>query len=220
MAKLNVEWTELADTSVTTGAGGGATAEGRDMSTATGMLRPGDAQAEKPILVYLTSSDPDDQVAQDVIEQTTLKDERVSLASKMFTMVKADGYTISKDHPYARFIGGKKLPRFVLFSSNGTKVGKLEGKASPSKLFALMKKTGKRDYKTNVDTFVKDYQKVLTALDKLDTLKQAVAAKEARDITKAEKRKLEKKQEEIAKEEEDIRAVEQKLLTFRRKNAA
>lgn len=189
------------------------------MSTANGMLRAADAQAQMPILVYLTSSDPDDQVAQDVIDSTTLKDERVSLASKLFTMVKTDGSTITEDHPYHRFIGGRKLPRFVLFSSDGNEVGKLEGKASPSKLFSLMKKTARRDFKVNVDRFVKDYQKILTSLDKLDTLKQAVAQKEARDITSAEQRKLEKKKEEIAKEEEELRAVEEELLKFERRDA-
>lgn len=219
MAKLNITWTDLADTAVTTGASAGS-AEVRDMSTASGMLRPGDAQAEKPILVYLTSSDPDDQVAQDVIDSTTLKDERVSLASKLFTMVKVDGNSISEDHPYHRFIGGRKLPRLVLFTSAGDRIGKLEGKASPSKLFSLMKKTAKRDFKMNVDNFVKDYQKILTELDKLDTLKQAVAQKEARDITSTEKRKLEKKKEEITKDEEELRAVEEKLLDFRRRDAA
>lgn len=218
MAKLRIEWSDLAETSVTTGAGGSGALQ--DFSTARGMLTPGDAQAEKPFLVYLTSTDEDDRVAQDVIESTTLKDERVSLASKLFTMVKADGQQITKDHPFYRWIGGRQTPRFILFTSAGDRVGKLEGRASPSKLYALMKKTAVRDFKVNVDRFVKDYQKVLTSLDKINTLKMALAQKESRKLTKAQSKDLEKKKTEIAADEEDLRAVEEKLLTFRRRNTA
>ncbi len=217
MAKLNIGWTELASTSVTTGTTGGGALQ--DFSTARGMLRADDAQEAKPILVYLTSSDEKDLVAQDVIDQTTMKDERVSLASKMFTMVKADGNQISSDHPFAKWIGGKDLPRIVLFSSVGEEVGKLEGRASPSKLFALMKKAAARDFKTNVDRFVKDYQKILTELDKISALQQAAATKEARDISASEQRKLEKKKQELAKNEEELRALEEKLLEFERRTA-
>jgi hypothetical protein len=217
MAKLNITWTSLADFRVTTGAGGG---ESQDLSTARGMLRPSDQQTEKPFVVYLTSSDEKDQTSQDVIEQTTLKDERVSIASKLFTMIKDDGEMITRDHPYARWVYGRELPRFVAFCSNGDPVGKLEGRASPSKLYGLMKKTASRDYIINVDRMVKDYQKILTSLDKLSVLQSALDQKESGDNTSAEKRKIEKERDELAKEEEELRQLEEKLLTFKRRNAS
>jgi len=183
------------------------------------MISAADRQKDMPILVYLTTNTEKFATEQDVIEQTTLKDERVSLASKMFVMVKANGDEIDQNHVFGRFLDGSKLPRFVLFSSDGERIGKLEGRASPSKLYGLMKKAANRTYVTRMDTFVKDYQKVLTSLDKLDALKNALAQKEARDDSARGKREVEKKRAEYEQQEEELREAEQELLDFKRRAA-
>lgn len=217
MAKLNIDWSELADTTVTTGAG--ATSDAADLSTAAGMLSAADRQYDRPILVYLTSSSDKDRTSQDVIEQTTLKDERVSISSKFFTMVQADGQQITKDHPYHRWLGGNKLPRFVAFTSDGVRTGKIEGRASPSKLYGLMKKTVAKDFVVNVDRTVKDYQKILTAIDRLSVLKSALDMKESRSDSKRDQKKISKERDELAQEEEELREQEEKLLDFKRRKA-
>lgn len=217
MAKLQIEWTELASTQVTTGA---QAEEVADLSTATGMLTPADHQYERPILVYLTSNDEDVRSAQDVVEGTTLKDERISIASKFFTMVRDDGDQITNGHPFDRWIGGNELPRFVVFTSTGERVGKLEGRASPSKLYGLMKRAVRQEYVVNLDRTIKDYQKILTDLDRLSVLKTTLEAKEARDVSPREQRKIEKEKEELAKEEEQLRTREEELLKFERRKTA
>ena len=217
MAKLQVSWTELASYRVTTG---GNVTDVQDLSTAQGMLTKTDLQHERPLLVYLTSSGEKEQQAQDVLEGTSLKDERVSIASKFFTMVRDDGDQITKDHPYYRWIGGRELPRFVVFTSGGDKVGKLEGRASPSKLYGLMKKAIAKDYVVNLDRTIKDYQKILTSLDRLSVLKSSLSSKEGRTNNQNEQRKIERKKAALAKEEEELRAREEKLLAFKKRDTA
>jgi hypothetical protein len=216
VARLNIQWTTLADASVTTGV---AAAEIADTSSIRGILKPEDRQHERPILVYLSSKSDAVQVEQDVIEKTTLMDERVQLAAKLFTMVKADGDAIDETHPYARLVGGRSLPRFVLYSASGERIGQYEGSASPGKLFALMKRAAERDYTLNVDDFVQDYQKILTALDKLQALTSALESKESRDETAKGKREIEKKRAQYEAEQEELKIAEEKLLQFERRVA-
>ncbi|MFH0945341.1 MAG: hypothetical protein V2A76_09110 [Planctomycetota bacterium] len=217
MAKLQVTWTELASYRVTTG---GNAADVQDLSTAQGMLNKADLQFERPLLVYLTSSHENEQQAQNVVESTTLKDERVSIASKFFTMVRDDGDQITKDHPYYKWIGGQDLPRFVVFTADGDKVGKIEGRASPSKLYDLMKKAITKDYVVNLDRTIKDYQKILTSLDRLSVLKSALSSKEGRTKSKSEQSKIEREKEALAKEEEELRAREEDLLKIKKRDTA
>lgn len=215
MAKLTIDWTDLGSTTVTTG----VDAEGNDLSTARAVLGTQYQDADKPFVVYLTSSDPKALRMQEVVEGTTLMDERIAIGAKAFTMVRGDGDLLSEDHPFHRYLGGKSYPRFVVFSADGTQVGRLEGQVSPSKLFGTMKKAFKRDYVGNLDRIVKDYQKVLTQLDTIDTQKQAIAEKEARAQTARDKKELARKKEEIAKEEEAVREAEEKVLDFKRRVA-
>ena len=217
MAKLSIDWTDLATTRVTTGT---QAQDVQDLSSATGMLNRADQQFERPILVYLTSSTDEARTSQDVVEGTTLKDERVAIASKLFTMVRDNGDQITRDHPFHRWIGGNQLPRFVVFTSDGQKVGKLEGRASPSKLYGLMKKAAVKEYVVNLDRTIKDYQKILTALDRLSVLQSSLVSKEGRDVNQREQKQIEKKRAELAKEEEQLRVREDELLKFKKRNAA
>jgi hypothetical protein len=216
LAKLTITWSEINNPKVTTGAGSAADAV--DMSTARAMLTADDRQYERPFVVYLTSSEEKHRVEQENVDATALKDERVSLSARLFTMVKTDANAIGESHPFARFVGsGGNLPRLVAFSANGQEIGRLEGTVSPSKLFQLMKKTAIRDYVVNVDNFVKDYQKILTELDKLDTLRKALADKESRKKTAADEREIALKTETYDKQEAALKEKEEKLLAVKRK---
>lgn len=165
----------------------------------------------KPFIVFLSSKDNVNE--QTVVEQTTLKDERVSLGSKFFTMLEAEGETITKTHPYYKWIGGKKLPRVVVFTNEGNKVGKLEGQPSPSKMYGLMKKAAAKSRVRNLDRKIKDYQKILTSLDKINTLKQALASKESRDDSKSALREIAKKRKAIEADELKLKEAEEKILS-------
>ncbi|MBI4880750.1 MAG: hypothetical protein HY812_13990 [Planctomycetes bacterium] len=202
---------------MTTGAGG---TEVQDLSSAKGMLRPSEQQADKPFVVYLTSTDEKFRTAQDVVEKTTLKDERVAISAKFLTMIKSEGEAITKSHPYYQWIGGKELPRIVVFSSSGDKIGKLEGRASPSKLFALMEKAVTRHYDMDLDETIKDYQKILTEVDKLSVLKDALKEKRKGKLTSSETKKIEGEEKELADREKELLKQEEVLLNPKRKNAA
>jgi hypothetical protein len=219
MAKLQIDWKEMNTVRVTTGTN--AKNEDVDMSNATALLSAADRQNARPFMVYLTTANEKFALEQQNVDATALKDERVSLASKLFTMVKTDGDAVSKDHAFARHLRvGGELPRFVVFTSKGEEVGSLAGTVSPSKLFQLMKKAASQDYVVNVDNWVKDYQKVLTETDKLETLKAALAQKETRAQTASAAREVEQKKELYAKQEEELKAREEKLANPKRKNVA
>jgi thioredoxin-related protein len=216
LAKLQIDWKQLNSVSVTTGAS--ATNDNVDMSSATALATPADRQANKPILIYLTTTNEKFAVEQQNVDATALMDERVGLSSKLFTMIKTDGDAITKSHPFAKNLGvGGDLPRFVVFSSKGQSVGSLEGTVSPSKLFQLMKKASAPEYVVNVDTWVKDYQKILTELDKLDNLQKALAEKESRAQTASAQKDVAQKKDLYAKQEEELKAREEKLANLKRK---
>ena len=216
MAKLNLTWTDMGSYSVTTG----ENVETTDLSTARAILESQYQDADKPFLVYLTSSDPKAVREQEVVDGVTFMDERIMIGAKAFTLVKGNGDEIGEDHPFHRYLAGKKFPRIVVFNAAGEKVGKLEGRSSPSKLFSVMRKAFRHDYKGDLNNIVKDYQKVLTQLDTLDAMKQAMDEKEKHASTKRAKKEIEKKRAEIAKEEEEIREAEEKVLDFRRRSKA
>ena len=67
---------------------------------------------------------------------------------------------------------------------------------------------------------VKDFQKLLTELDKLDVLRQSVDQKELRAKTKKDKKDIEKKRDQIAKDEEELREAEEKLFDIKRRKKA
>ncbi len=202
---------------MTTGAGG---TEVQDLSSAKGMLRPSEQQADKPFIVYLTSTNEKFRTAQDVVEKTTLRDERVAISAKFLTMIKGEGEAITKTHPYYQWIGGKDLPRIVVFSAAGEKIGKLEGRASPSKLFALMEKAVSRHYEIDLEKAIKDYQKILTEIDKLSVLKDALKEKQKDKLTASEKKKVEGEQAALDEKEKELLKEEEVLLNPKRKNAA
>lgn len=217
MAKLNLDWKELPSTSVTTGAN--ADSKGIDFSTPLALVDGRYVEKGKPFVVYLTSSDSKAVRMQEVVNGTTLMDERITVGAKAFTMIKSDGDQLTKDHPFHRYLAGESLPRFVVFSGSGERVGKLEGQVSPSKLFGVMKKAYLADYIGDLDKTVKDYQKVLTQLDTLNSLKMAVEDKANRATTARDKAEVEKKRAEIAKEEEKLRIAEEKVLDLKRRAA-
>jgi hypothetical protein len=219
LAKLGIDWKDMNKVAVTTGKN--AVNDAVDMSIATAMLSATDRQNQKPFVVYLTTTNEKFAVEQKNVDETALKDERVSLSTKLFTMVKADGDSVTKDHVFGRHLkAGGDLPRFVVFTSKGEEVGSLAGTVSPSKLFQLMKKAATQDYAVAVDTWVKDYQKVLTDIDKLDGLKTALSQKEARAQTASAQKEVAQKKELYAKQEEELKVREEQLANPKRKDVA
>ena len=213
MAKLQIAWTSPADLTVHTGED--AQSPNVSFEDARILLDPSALQEGKPFVVYVKGADEEAQKLQEVLEGTTLKDERVAIASKAFVMIRMDGSELTDTHPFQKHLRGRKLPRIVLFDSEGDRVAALEGSISPSKLFSAMKKTFRRDYKGSLDSIVKNFQKILTEIDTLDTLEKALAEKEKRATTSRAKREIQKKREQIAKKKLQLQKKEKELLAFR-----
>jgi len=204
--RIAIQWSALTQVSEKSG----SYTKAVDLSTAKDMVS---LETEKPFVVYLTSSDEDDKSSQDVVENTTFKDERIAITAKFFGMYKGTGELITKEHPYAPWLGGRKLPRIVVFNSSGDQIGKLEGRVSPSKLVALMAKAATKSGFKSLDSKIKEYQKFLTEIDKIETKKQALAVKEKNAETKARKEEIDKEKKELAEQEEILRKQEEEILT-------
>jgi hypothetical protein len=216
LAKLTIEWGKLASPTVATGKGA---TEVTDLSNVRGVLEPSLRQFDRPILVYLESARSESKTDKDNIETTTLKDERVALPAKLFTAVKANADEMTQDHPYWKFFEGPARPRFMLFSSRGELIGKLDGKVSPSKLSDLMKRALHDEFAFSLDRWVKDYQKVLTGIDKLESLKKALDQKAERDTSTSAQREIAARREKLEAESSALIAEEKKLFDLKRKDA-
>ncbi len=193
-----------------------------DPSLSRNMIKSCDREGDRPFVVYLTSSSEKNATNQALADNTVLRDERVMISAKLFTMVKADGDAIGPDHPFAQHIGGGALPRFVVFAADGTRLGKVEGRTSPGKVGDLMAKAIAKDF-VNGDKFdavIVAYQKVLTSIDKLEALKLALNQKDERDDSPAAKREIAKRRTQLDATETDLRAQEEKILQLQRKQAS
>lgn len=205
MARLAVEWQEPTLGSY----------EGYNPDSLLSALPADLARSGKPTVVYVFSDLPEDAVETANLGGTLLTDERVALGLKLFNLVKVRGETITKTHPYASILGGRELPRMVVVGADGSRVGALEGNdATPSAMMGLMKRASAKAYKTPIETFIKDYQKVLTDLDKVEGAKKTLATKRATsgEVAKSKSLGWDREEQELAKQEGQILERE-KVLT-------
>jgi len=211
MARISVNWEEPA-------VGGGY--EGFDSEDMRTGLPAQYGDSGKPIVFYLASDLEEDALETVTVDGTVLRDEKVAIGMKMFNLVKMDGSRVDDDHPYHKILGGRELPRMVVVGSDGHKVGSLEGNIPPSKLFGLMKRAASKTYKHPIEKFVKEYQKVLTEIDKVEAAKTALATKRAasNDAPAARVRQWDDEEAELAQQEQEITATEAELLSFRMKD--
>lgn len=144
-----------------------------------------------------------------------MRDERVALGAKFFNLIQINGDQIGKDHPLAKMIGGKSLPRAVLISRDGEVVRKLEGKISATRLFLAMSDIVKNDCKCDLGKFTSDMRKVLNDLEEIARDKQNLERKTAKALEKGgspadakeikqDQESLDKKREQIAKRMEEL----------------
>lgn len=172
---------------------------------------------DKPLFLFLVSQDT--KIIKDVqfVQQGTMHDERVALGAKFFRLIQINGDEIGKEHPLAKMLGGKDLPRAVLISRDGETVKKLEGKISATRLFAAMTEIVKGDCKRDLGKFTSDMRKLLNDLEEVARDKQQLERKTAKALEKGgnvaaakevkkDQELLDKKREELAKRMEDLLA--------------
>ncbi|MCI0585384.1 MAG: hypothetical protein L0323_00925 [Planctomycetes bacterium] len=163
------------------------------------------AKTGRPMLVMVYGSAADAKVFVD----PTSPDERVAIGAKAFQLVQVNAEKLPEAGEIAGALAGKSTPRFVFFNADGKKVATVEGKISPGKLFEGMKAAAG----SSLEGFVKDYQKFLTAVDKLEGDKATLKVKLDRLGSRAEKdASVAAKQKEIDATSEKLVGTEKKLL--------
>lgn len=174
--------------------------------------------SEKPVLYFLTTDDARDKSRMNIVQSTVLMDERVATAAKFFNCVRMNGDSLEKDHALYSELKGKNLPRMVVLTSSGKKVGSIEGKVSPSRLYGMMKKSAEKEYSVRLDTLVKRHRDLLNQIDKLDGRKKVLASKEQRSEGR-ENSDIRKLRREIEVTELKLQVTEKKLFDVQRRDA-
>lgn len=169
-------------------------------------------ESGKPVLVYLTSDEPDaaERLAQ--LDGAVFGDENVAIGARLFRSVRMKGDRISKDHPHWATLGGRDLPRAIVVDATGHKVGELEGKElSASNLFRTMKKAASKTYRADLDRVVKETRDLLDEMDRVEAKQQRVA-EQKKAASGAKLEALEAEEAELSKQLVEIRERDVALL--------
>jgi hypothetical protein len=170
--------------------------------------------AGKPAIVFLTSDLADDAQLMKNVEGTCFRDENFQIGATMFQQIRMNGNKVKENHPFAKLLGGKALPRMIVLDQTGAKVGSVEGQdLSPSKVFGLMNRAASKTYKTPLETMVKETKTILTEIDQIEAKRAALETKKASSTVQ--------KSTEWAKEEaalnEQLKAVEAREVALKKK---
>ncbi|HET6202208.1 MAG TPA: hypothetical protein VFI25_05330 [Planctomycetota bacterium] len=163
------------------------------------------AKSGRPLMVLVYDSEADLKI----LDGACGTDERVAIGAKAFQLLKVSASKLPETGDLASSLGGKATPRFVFFDEKGKKVVTVDEKVSPGKVYDAMKRTAGAP----LEGFVKDYQKFLTAVDKLESDKATLKVKLERLGSRADKdTAVASKQKEIDSAAEKLVAAEKKLL--------
>jgi len=213
MARLNIKWrslNEVAPQAVTTGETVEIAEEDAEEATQTSM------RAEKPMLVYITSDDPTDKGTRK-LEAIVFANEKVGLGAKFFDTVKITHGDSLQDRILKE--EGRYAPRLVFLTRDYAVSSVLQKRQlTAGKLLKAMKKAAKTAYATNFEAMVRDYTKLLNALDRLDSKRAALADQRRRLQEKPNKSRDRK----VARDEADLevdmdawKKKEEAILKFR-----
>jgi hypothetical protein len=133
---------------------------------------------DKPYLVYV--ADPAATTGFDTVEKVILTDDRVTIASHAFHMVKMSPEQ-AKEDPVLKEKGGKQLPRIILVTADMKTVKPLEGGTLKlGEVWNLMKATANKHYTKDLDATVKALKDVLVEYDKVNAERKVLEEKENR----------------------------------------
>jgi len=177
--------------------------------------------ADKPMLVYVVSDDPTDNVSRK-LEDVVFRNEKLGLGTKFFKNVKVSAGDALTDRLLKD--SGDTAPRIVLVSRDYKAFKVLQGKQiSAGKMLKGMSALVKKEYTDSFDKMVRAYIKLLNERDRLEGKKSKLAADLARlqDKPNASKgKKIAREQKKLDVEFEAWNEKHQKLLTFRRRGEA
>lgn len=210
MAKLNIKWRSL-DTVAPKGVVTGQSGEETQKAAAA-------MQAERPMLVYITSDDPADKTTRK-LESVVFASETVAVGAKFFDTIKVAAGSALQDRLLKD--AGRHTPRLVLIDRDYGVHKVLQGSGiSGGKLIKAMKGLARKEYTTRFDTMVRDYIKLLNELDRLEGRKAKIADDRARLAAKpnaSKERRVARDEKEYKADMEKWGEKEAKLLELRKK---
>ncbi len=122
----------------------------------------------KPVLVYLTSSDPKCRKNQDYLEHLVFRDARVALGSHFFLCLRGRAAETPRDPFWAPLLEGKRFPRIVVVSRDRRVVVRLQGRIKSGRVLAAMQKVASWDYKTPFHHYITELRKTIIQLGALE----------------------------------------------------
>ncbi len=170
------------------------------------------AASGKPLIVFLGTDVPDAAKVMSDLDMSVFGDENVAVGARLFRAIKLKGDKVSKDHPFWGDIGGKALPRVVVFDAAGNKSGALEGDdLKASGLFKVMKKAASKTYKTDLEKVVKSTRELLDEMDLIES-KQKLLAEQKKSAKAAKLQQIEAEEATLAKALKQVQDKDAELL--------
>lgn len=168
----------------------------------------------RPVIVYLETKTVVTDEGGHSYDRSHFADERVAISSKLFGLVKVrEGSPLAK----SSFLAGGSAPRFVVFDSNGKKVGSVDGPPSASRLYGLMKQAVAASFPRPLEQFVREYRRLLDGIDAVEQKKETLERQRdqlAESPNPVLRRKIEAMESEIKSTSEALVAKEKDLLNI------
>jgi hypothetical protein len=177
---------------------------------------------DKPYFVYVT--DPAASESFDTVEKVILQDDKITIGSHAFHMVKMTPEDAAAD-PVLKG-KGKSTPRFMLVTADQKTITVLESDRlkGPGAPWDAMVATANKFYKQNLDKTVRELRDVLNEYDKIYSERSVLDEKEKRladdkKTTDADRKKLEADRNALAAREKKAQEKEKTLFALKPKAA-
>ena len=165
-----------------------------------------------PAIVWIY--DLEDEKSEKSLEAKVFGDQKVALALKRFVCLKGNLETIP-DGKLVRDLR-RRGPVFFFYDPARNLFGTLQGKKalSKSRFYGVVQKLWGESFEMKINTFTKTMGSILDGIDRVETKKQALAAKEARAAGNSLKlAKIRRDKAKIEKEEKEVLEDEEQLLS-------
>lgn len=172
--------------------------------------------AERPSLVYITSTDEKMKQKIKAWEESRLVDDKLYVAAKPFKCYILDESSLKKDDPLKGVLKKHKAPSFVVFHEGKLMYGS-GSNPSVSKSYAILKKSVSKVYKASLDKIVKQGKDIKRELDKIKDAKKVLDEKLAKlmlEKSSKKKKKYAQEKEELEKKEQEYKQQEAELFNL------
>jgi len=168
-------------------------------------LNNGDAQLQKPVLLYLTDLDSKKAKKLKAWEESRLVDDKLIVAVRLFQCYTVDVRSLPKDHELTAVVKKNKTPSFIVI--NKGEVFTASGKEpSSSKILSTLKKSISKLCGASMDKIVKKGVDLKKEREKLDNAIKEVD-KKMRRLKKDDRRRTKYQKEKTALKDQDSELI-------------